>query len=489
MKRLLPAFLMLFAFAANAQYNGVPMHDDLSEPLSQDSVVPTLKRIDKILNILREFRFQAYIQPEWQRADTTGVTTTGPLGTTGVGAFQGGTFPAASNNRFILRRGRFKFSFEHKNGKDLKIIDFAFQFDATERGFFIKDFYGRIIDPWIGWFGLQGGVFARPFGYETPSFPAFSESPEFAAVNQAIMPNEVELGEALVIESPAKFEPVYLRVDASIVNGQGIGVGLTNQTGSYQSRKDFIGRIKVGRSWDLGKARVGLNGSVSYYYGGVLQTTNYVFEYAKDSTGQAYYKNIASPKDVLKKIYKREYYGANLEFKADYNIGTTTLRGEFIAGQQPGGATSSSVPLGQINSPPISDLYLRHFMGASVLFDQAFKVKLKNHTMMNDITVKYDFYDPQAQVKGTDLALLRGFSITDIKYSTLGVGYTFTPYNWFKLIVWYDHVMNEKASIPGFASDYKKDDVLTIRTQFYVDSWWFTGSKSKYRDNLMLKKY
>ncbi|MDB5282607.1 MAG: phosphate-selective porin [Bacteroidota bacterium] len=484
MKKLLPVLLLLICFKSQAQIDGLGFNDDLAIVHPDTST----HQESKLIKILREFRFQAYVQNEWQKADTSGKISSGALGTAGVGAYQGGTFPEAANNRFLLRRGRFKFSFEHKNQKDLKIMEFAFQFDASGQGFTVKDFYGRIIDPWLGWFSIQGGVFLRPFGFETPATPAFFESPEFARVNQTLMPNEVELGEALIIESPSKFETLYLRADATVVNGQGIGVGF--QTGTYQSRKDFIGRIKVGKVWNVGKSRLGFNASVSYYNGGVLQTSNYVYQLQKDSTGTFGYVNIADPKQQLSKTYKREYYGAHLEFKADYPIGITTLRGEFIAGIQPGGATSSSIPLGQLNAAPISDLYLRKFNGATFNFTQSFKNKVKNHIMMHDITLKYDWYDPQSQLSGKNLVsnISNGLSQTDIKYSTIGIGYSFIPYNWFKLIIWYDYVMNESTAIPGFTSDYKKDNILTIRTQFYIDTWWF-NAKSKYKDNLMLKKY
>ena len=484
MKKILTILLLIFSvgFTGYAQIDGLGFNDDLTIVQPDTSA----KSTNKLLNILREFRFQAYVQSEWQKADTTGKVASGPTGSNNVGTYHGGTFPATANNRFLLRRGRFKFSFEHKNAKDLKILDFAFQFDASGTGFNVKDFYGRLIDPWIGWFSLQGGIFLRPFGFETPASPAFHESPEFSAVNQAIMPNEVELGEALIIESPAKFQTVYLRLDATLVNGQGIGVG--TQTGTYQSRKDFIGRIKVGKMWNVGSAKLGFNASASYYNGGVLQTTNFVSQLQKDSTGLLVYVNIATPAGVGLKSYKREYYGAHLELKADYPLGITTFRGEFIAGQQPGGATSSSVPTGPTNGAPVSDLYLRKFNGAMFYLTQSFKIKIKSHIMMNDITVKYDWYDPQAQVSGKDLVIPNGFSATDLKYSTVGIGYSFIPYNWFKLMIWYDLVMNENSQIPGFTTDYKKDNILTIRTQFYIDTWWF-NAKSKYKDNLMLKKY
>jgi hypothetical protein len=491
MKKILPLLMLITALAVHGQNPGFPYNND--EPLfnSPMDTIPAVKKLNRALNILKEFRIQAYIQAEWQHTDTAGSGVGSVPKLTGV---QGGQFPLTANNRFLLRRGRFKLSFEHKNAKDLRIVEFAFQYDASEKGFTaLKDFYGRIIDPWTGWFGIQGGIFLRPFGNESPAPPAFYESPEFSRMNQTIMPNECELGEAIVIESPAKFQTLYFRTDLAMVNGEGIGVG--SQTGTYQSRKDFIGRIKLGRAWDLnggsenkGGATLGLNGTLSFYYGGVEQTTNNVYEMVGDTM-----KNItvgtADTAQKFKAYYTREYYGAHLEFKADYYIGTTTLRGEFIAGQQPGSSSSSQVPLGAGNAVPGSDLYIRNFSGAMFYLTQSFKNHMRDgHTMYHDITVKYDWYDPNTKVSGTQVNSGAGLSATDMKYTTLGVGYSFIPYNWFKLMIWYDYVINESTGLTGLTSDYKKDNVLTIRTQFYVDTKWF-GSKSKTKDNLMLKQY
>ena len=475
-----------------AQFDAFHYNDDLS--LSPDS---TARHITKVMKILSEFRLQLYTQTEWQRADTSGKNSSGPLGIDGVGSFQGGTFPAAANNRFLQRRTRFKLSFEHKNSKDLKILEFALQLEAynynnglAAPSSIVKEAYGRLIDPWIGWFSFQGGIFNRPFGYETPSNPAFAESPEFARVNQTMLPNEAELGAGIIVESPAKFQKVYLRLDAFVVNGVGVGVGA--QSGAYASRKDFIGRIKVGKMWNLTPTtKIGLNGSVSYYNGGVLQTTPNVYALVKDTTGQLLYTNISNASGILSRTYKREYYGAHLEFKADYPIGITTLRGEFMSGVQPGSQNSSLAPVGlELNYyPAAADLYIRRFVGGSALITQSFKQKVKDHLIMHDITFKYDVYNPQTQLKGSQLNIIQNnFAITDIKYTTFGFGYSIVPYNWFKLMIWYDWVINENTNVPGYLSDFKKDNVLTIRTQFYLDSWWF-NAKSKYKDNLMLKKY
>jgi hypothetical protein len=482
MKKIsLLALLIVVGFTVSAQMDGIPYNPETTTLGDSD-----IRFVKRAITILREFRFQAYIQPEWQKADTAGAQS-----------YAGGNFPPGGNNRFLLRRGRFKFSFEHVSKKDLKIMEFAFQFDATEKGFTaVKDFYGRIIDPWIGWFSLQGGIFLRPFGFESPAPPAFYESPEFSRMNQTIMPNECELGEAIVIESPAKFEKFYARLDANLVNGEGIGVGA--QTGAYQSKKDFIGRIKMGKVWELGKVKLGLNGSASIYEGFVLQPTNDVYALADtiyNGKKMLYYNDIGKASNVGKLNFKREYYGAHLEFKADYGIGITTLRAEFIGGMQPGSVGSSSVPLGSGNNapPPNGSLYLRQFNGAMFFFTQSFRNKLKDHTMMHDITLKYDYYAPLARVSGMNLDPNLGFTPTDVKFYDIGIGYSFVPYNWFKLMVWYDIVKNENTILPAFNPQVPiflntKNNVLTIRTQFYIDTWWF-NPKSKYKDNLMLKKY
>ena len=83
------------------------------------------------------------------------------------------------------------------------------------------------------------------------------------------MPQECELGEALVIESPRTFKPVYLRFDATVVNGTGVGSTGAGQsgvnTGAYQSAKDFMARIFVGRTIHInGGLQVSLNASGSY---------------------------------------------------------------------------------------------------------------------------------------------------------------------------------------------------------------------------------
>jgi len=487
MKKLLPIVMVCLALAGKAQN------------YASDSarIEEHFRKTDHILNILREFRFQAYIQPEWQRADTAGAA--------GV---QGGNFPAAANNRFILRRGRVKLSWQHeivnKHGDSIKVGEFAFQFDASEKGFnALKDFYGRLIDPWTGWFSIQAGITVRPFGWESPASPMTYESPEFSRMNQTIMPNECELGETFIIESPRTFKPVYLRLDAGIVNGEGIGNTGTGQssisTGAYQSAKDFVGRLMVGKVFKLNEdTKIKLAASGSYYYGSVLQTTNNVYEVVKNAeTGLDTFKNVTvGTSDTAgrgKTDYHRQYAGAHLEVDFDYKLtasasATTAIRGEYIGGTQPGQASSSTVPLGAGTSSPVADLYIRKFQGYMVTITQGFHYKAGKQQMHSDLTFKVDYYDPNTQTGGTALTKGAGFSTTDLAYTTISGGFTITPVPYFKLMLWYDHPVNENSGIPGWGADYKKDNVLTLRTQFSLDSWWF-DKKSTTNSNLISRTY
>jgi hypothetical protein len=327
-------------------------------------------------------------------------------------------------------------------------------------------------------------------------------------VTQTITPNEDELGEALIIESPRNFKPLYIRFDGTLVNGEGIGVtgvGATGpQTGTYQSTKDFIGRLILGKTFNVDRAKFGVNLSGSYYYGGVMQTTNNVYEVQNVAGTEEFVNVTKGTSDTARKYsayYKRQYFDAYLQFNFDYKVNdrfsiTTMIRDEYVTGQQPGtggaGSTllSSEVPLGAGNAAPAADLYIRKFMGDMFYVTQSFHNKVGKTTIHNDLTFKLDIYDPNTQVAGSSILAKNGFSPTDVKFTTLGFGYTFCPTPYFKLVVWYDHVMNESTGLTGtiYTSDYRKNDVLTIRTQFMIDTWWFDKKKS-INDNVISRAY
>ncbi|MDB5282222.1 MAG: phosphate-selective porin, partial [Bacteroidota bacterium] len=361
--------------------------------------------------------------------------------------------------------------YDHEGAKGFRVFQAQFQMDMTEKGFQTRDFWGRVIDPWTGWIGFQAGMMDRPFGYEVTSADDIRESPDRGRMSQLIMPAEKDLGAELVIESPktsplAKLKnPLFVRLDAGAFNGTG------SAASAFTSRKDFIGRIQVRDTIHAGtKATVTISGGGSYYYGGVLQSTPFVFDIDKNTVGALVYTKITDSSSANKKFYTRQYAGVDLQLSADYKIGTTTFRGEFIAGQQPGINNASTVPVAVGN-----DLYIRKFNGAYVYFVQTFKQKLKDgHAICHDIVLKYDFYNPNSQVGQKDMSTTNDakLSAADIAYQTIGVGYIFRPTDFFQLQVYYDIIKNMTTHVNGFTRDLN-DNMLVIRAQFKFDTEWF----------------
>lgn len=424
--------------------------------LSTDSVNRRVDKLEKALNILREFRISSYIQPQFQRIDTNGAAS-----------FNGGDFPTHAQNRFILRRARLKVQFDHVlPKKGFKIIETAFQFDITEKGFTVRDLYGKVIDPWTGWIGIQGGIFNRPFGYEVSYSSGFRETPERGRMSQVLFNNERDLGLGLVIESPLTFKLFQLRFDAALVNGTG------PFDKEMDNRKDFIGQLEASKTF--GKlTKFTVAGGISYYNGAIVQSTPHTYQMAKTAGGNYIYQQITDTAGIGRKYYKREYYGADIQLTADYKIGTTILRGEFIAGTNPGVANSSMPP-----STLGHDLYMRQFNGAYFYVIQTFKQALKKQTIYHDLVFKYDWYDPNTQVAGKQLSSTndtRGGK-ADVKYHTYSFNYIFRPYEWFKLMLSYEIVQNEITELKGYQADLR-DNVFTLRTQFAFDTNWFVKKK------------
>lgn len=426
-----------------------------SAQLSADSVNRRVDKLEKVLNVLREFRVSSYIQPQFQRTDTNGAYS-----------FNGGDFPTHAQNRFILRRARLKVQFDHiLPKKGFKIIETAFQFDITEKGFTVRDLYGRVIDPWTGWIGIQGGIFNRPFGYEVGYSSGFRETPERGRMSQVLFNNERDLGMALVIESPITFKPFYIRFDAAMVNGTG------PFDKEMDNRKDFIGSLKASKTFGT-RTKFTVAGGVSYYNGAIIQSTPNTYSMEQATDGRYFYNQITDTTGIGRKYWKREYYGADIQLTADYKIGTTIIRGEFIAGTNPGIATGNQPPsaLGQ-------DLYMRQFNGAYFYLIQTFKQKLKNQTIYHDLVFKYDWYDPNTHMAGKQLSSAdTREGKADVKYSTYSFNYIFRPYEWFKLMLSYEIVQNELTDLKDYQTD-RRDNVFTLRTQFAFDTNWFVKKK------------
>jgi hypothetical protein len=329
-------------------------------------------------------------------------------------------------------------------------IQFVFQFDANERGFTVRDVWGRVFDNKFHLFSFTTGMFARPLGYEVNLSSSDRESPERGRMSQILMKSERDLGAMASFDVRRNKHPLkYIKVDAAVFNGQGI-----NASGEFDNTKDVVSRISL-KPFPLSK-NLTISGGTSLLYGGLQNNTAYYYT-TQDESGIKKVM-VDSSLNNIGSLSPRRYYGADLQLKLKKKVGFTEIRGEFLKGQQTGTAISSETPTALLNGN--DGFYNRNFNGA--YFYLVHNIFSENHQLV----LKYDWYDPNTNVKKLEIGLPgSGFTAADIKYTTIGLGYQYLIGPNVKGVLYYAHVRNEKTLLPEFTQDVK-DDVLTLRLQF-----------------------
>ncbi|RYG45052.1 MAG: porin [Chitinophagaceae bacterium] len=400
-----------------------------------DTTTSTGKRLIGVLNEYDHLRFSGYIQPQFQVAESKGIN-----------AFEGGDFNERVSNRFMFRRSRIRIDYVHFDRGTKPGVQIAFQFDVNERGFTMRDVWGRIFENRYKLFSFTTGMFARPFGYETNLSSSERESPERGRMNQILMKSERDLGAMLSFDVRKEKHPLkFLKVDVGVFNGQGI-----TADGDFDNRKDIIGRVAL-KPKAISK-KVTLSAGASFLYGGLERNTRYLY-FTSDQK-----LLIDSSLSNEGSVSPRHYYGADAQLEFANKKGKTILRGEYIAGKQTGTPEDSETPTELLTG--FEGYYARDFKGAYVYLLQ--NIFSERHQLL----FKYDFYDPNSDVKKRNVgAEGSNFSPADVRYDTYGFGYINYLSDNFKLVLYYAHVRNEKTSIPGFTEDVK-DDVFTARLQF-----------------------
>ncbi|WP_247233326.1 porin [Telluribacter sp. SYSU D00476] len=404
-----------------------------------DDFTDTTKHQSALFAIYKQsdrLRFSGYIQPQFQIAQSKGAPS-----------YNGGDFPEGVNNRFMIRRGRIRFDYSHFNKKGQQTVFFVFQFDGTERGVFIRDFFGQFYENKWGLLNFTTGIFPRPFGYEVNLSSASRESPERGRMSQILMRTERDLGARVSFEAQEDDHPLdFLRVDLGVFNGQGL-----TATTDFDSHKDLIGRVmlKPRLVWP----KVVVSAGTSVLYGGMEQFTNEIYRMERGG-----YRLDTSPANIGK-IAPRHYYGGDIQIKFLSERAGTEFRAEYISGTQTSTRTTSETPgeIPELNNGQRAPLFIRPFNGAYFYFLQTlFRPE-------HQLVLKYDWYDPNTGVAGSGIG--EGYTGADVAFRTLGMGYNYYATDNLRFLLYYDIVKNEKTALEGYRQDLR-DNIFTMRVQY-----------------------
>lgn len=398
-----------------------------------DTLARSLQNMADDLNKLKRLKITGYLQPQYQYIDSAGAPS-----------FAGGDFVNGTSkyySRIMMRRGRFKFTYDYQN------VRLMINTDVTEKGLFMRETYIKVTDKWLKMFSLTAGLLQDQFGFELTQSSSERETPERARYNQTLFPTERDLGIFGTLEFPKSSALNGLKLDVAVMNGS---AGVASE---FDSHKDFSGRLQYKKTAKNEKVEFAVG--ASYYYGGyrtgsvkdynsnTLANGDQGFEFAPDT---ANYNRVAH----------RIYMGADAQVSVDWKVGITTLRAEYIMGEQPGTDKSTR----SIGTAPTSSIYHRSFDGAYFyLIQNIGQSKFQ-------VVAKYDWYDPNVKISGTEIGKSgTNTKIGDIRFDTYGFGVTYRMNTYVKLIAYYDIVKNESTLISGYGKDIT-DNVMTVRMQF-----------------------
>lgn len=396
-----------------------------------------------IVDALRKIKLSGYVQVQYRAGDIDG----------GNALFSGGNFPSNTHHLFQVRRGRFKVTYDNV------LTQAVLQVDLVPTGVTMKDAYIWLMEPWMQSFGLQAGLFNRPFGYEVSYSSGSRESPERARVVQTLFPGERDLG-VKVFFAPQLGALRFYRAELALVNGGG-ALG-----SEYDNYKDLLGR--VGAQFPFDDEGLAIDVGVSGYLGNVRNDTKYLFTPGSPIAGVNGFVLDSSAANRSDGV-DRNYFGVDAQAYYDSPfLGGVVLRGEFITGTQPGtrdttargGMTASVSPASQ----PAGALYRRSFTGWYLSL-------IQNISDIGQVVLKYDCYDPNTKASSVDFVAGSNLSAADIRYNTFGFGYIHHLDGNMKVTAYYEIVKNETlpAGSPqrGFTEDIP-DNVFTLRLQY---SW------------------
>ena len=162
------------------------------------------------LDKLKRFKFSGYIQARWETAEFADDS----VRVAGSPA----TITPANNERFYIRRGRFKLTYD-ASPLSQAVIYFDGNTGGSNRNVTLLEAYLTLIDPWTPdhRHQLTGGQFNIPFGYEIERSSSLRELPERSRAENVLFTGERDRGLKLVNPWTPQLETVV-----SVLNGDGV---------------------------------------------------------------------------------------------------------------------------------------------------------------------------------------------------------------------------------------------------------------------------
>lgn len=397
-----------------------------------DSLEKEQAATSKLARSLSKIKISGYIQGQYQYGEKNAKLKVGDSNEDAEKGF----------HRFGIRRGRV--SIGYYDGIGMGVV----QLNVSDKdGVEFRDLYIGAKDPWTQRSSALFGFYSVPFGYETRHSTSALESPERTHMIQALFPDERDLGLMLTLRSPQSTGWLsLLQLDLAIVAGNSIRM-------ETDSRKNFVGKLAMsdkkdnGLDWGVG---------ISYYNGSTHSPTSYVYELSGDAF-------VKQERAKAGGYMKREYVGVDARLGFPSAIGHTTLRGEYILGQQPGTATDISSPKYKKRPTDLPEhaLYKRSFSGWFVTLAQRI-----TETPLT-LVVKYEHHDPNRKLEGDKIGIENSNThASDLYVNSWGLGAIYDFNKHIRLLAYYDIIANEKASnLDGWNSN-RKDNTFTLRLQY-----------------------
>jgi len=431
-------FLLVLTFNIFAQDDNKKEQSDPNQAATKGEVEEVKGALDGLnetyletkatVDALKKIKISGYIQAQYKYND--------PIGDSPV-----------LHSNMTIRRGRFKVNYD--NGS----TQLVYQLQADEGSVTSKDIYLSFKEQYLKTFGITAGLFVRPFGFETPFSSNVMEYPERAKVVTTMLPGEEDLGVMLEVTPTGSLS--FLDLKVGLFNGNGIAKEVDNN-------KDIIGRLGYKISFD--EAGVSVDGGFSGYFGNVLKDAysrgkNRLYSF---KSGAVNYADTAK----IDRKGERQYMGADIQTYfsipgVDEYLGGSSLKAEVITGKQPGTSSSSALYV-----PAKGDLYIRNFLGYYISFVQ-------NIGTTAQFVVKYDSYDPNTDLKSSQIGSVSKSGSGDLFYTDLGLGLV---YHWdenVKITAYYDMITNETTpnvkSTTDLTKDFtkdQKDNAFTLRMQY-----------------------